>query len=384
MKKSEKITVERKRPARPPGRPMISGKLKPRPPISSVRSSPPKTINVFLVQLPETSRTAVRNAATNIFPAAQFIETRNVIEATQQAIADGPQLLVLTDANETEIALATQTTDAGDLPRWAVVILGQNFTDMAESLALDECHTPALARTIRSAMRQHELLRENLQLRGDLKTVARRVRHDLMSPLNCIYLSCEVLKELLPAEPPTIQSQLGVIHRSLSETCLLIDRVSEILKASADPLPLTCVAMGAVVDNVLRSLETEIQQKGAHIRRPSQWPDVLGVGKWLEMIWWNLIVNALRHGLSPPSIQLGWEQKKEALRFWVVSRGSAVPVELETSLFKRFDQLHMQPSRGLGLSLIHRLVSLQGGHCGYKQNGDDILQFYFTMSAIAK
>ena len=343
---------------------------------------PANAARIFLIQLPEPLSEAVRNAAGKVFPGAQFIEAKSVTELISLALTGTRQLLILTDRNETEVGLAIQATDTELLPRWAVVILGRNSSDLAESVSLDECHPPLLARVFRSAMQQHELLRENLQLRGDLKTVARRVRHDLLSPLNCIYLSCELLKEILAAELPQVQSQVGVIHRSLAETCLLIDRVSEILKASADPLPAGCVSMGTVVDNVLRGLDTEIKQSGAVIQRPVKWPKVMGVEKWLEIIWWNLIMNALRHGRSPAPIQLGWNGDPQFMRFWVMDRGEGVSSELETSLFTRFDHLHTQPGRGLGLSLVQRLVSLQRGRCGYERNADGSSLFYFTAPAV--
>jgi signal transduction histidine kinase len=379
MTKNGKVVAKPKRPERSSAQQVSGSEPERARSISFATPSLSKTITLFLVQLPKTIGDVVRCAASEFFPTTRVIETSNVTEATRQVVSEGPQLLVMIGLDETEIALATQATDDANLPRWAVVVLGQNSFDLAESVSLEECRAPLLVRIFRSALWQHELLRENLQLRGDLKTIARRVRHDLLSPLNCIYLSCEILKEFLSAEAPAVQSQLGVIHRSLNEACQVLDRVSEVLKASADPLPLVDLDMGTVVDRVLGNLESEIQQNGALLKRPSQWPKVQGVEKWLEMIWWNLLINALRHGSPSPSIQLGWEPNHQAMRFWVVNQGPALPAGIEANLFRRFDQLHALPGHGLGLSLVQRLVSLQGGRCGYERRGQDASCFYFTL-----
>lgn len=349
---------------------------------SSADSISPQTTIVFLVQLPEAIGNAVRHAARETFSEAKFIETKSTNEALELTLAGNRQLLVLRDTDEAEIGLATQATDARHLPRWTVVILGGNSSDLAESVPLKECHPPLLARVFRSAMQQHELLRENLQLRGDLKTVARRVRHDLLSPLNCVYISCELLKELLANAAPTVQSQIEVIHRSVADTCLLLDRVSEILKASADPLPIACVNMDAIVDRTLHVLDAEVKQRRAVIHRPSTWPEVMGVEKWLETIWWNLIVNALRHGRPLSAIQLGWDQDTQFMRFWVENQGESVPSDIEGRFFTPFDQLHTLPGRGLGLSIVQRLASLQGGDCGYLRNGANSSLFYFTLPVV--
>jgi signal transduction histidine kinase len=226
---------------------------------------------------------------------------------------------------------------------------------------------------------QHELLRENLQLRGDLKTMARRFTHDLLSPLSCIHITCELMKELSDEDASMVKAQIGVIWNMATESCQLIERVSYVLDASMDPIPATKIPMDAVIGSVLRRLEGEIQKVDVTVQCPASWPEVNGVAAWLEVVWRNLIINALKHSLPRAAIQLGWNRQDEALRFWVANPGAAVAAEAQTQLFQRFDQMHARPAPGLGLSLVQRLVSLHGGHCGYERRKDDYSTFYFTL-----
>jgi K+-sensing histidine kinase KdpD len=68
------------------------------------------------------------------------------------------------------------------------------------------------------------------------------------------------------------------------------------------------------------------------------------------------------------------------LRFWVGSKGP-VPRQQQANLLRPFHLLHQQTSAGLGLSLVERMVSLQGGRTGYEPGPDDQSLFYFTLPA---
>ena len=59
--------------------------------------------------------------------------------------------------------------------------------------------------------------------------------HDLRTPVGCIHTSSSVLKVLPPDDAPAIGAMIQTIEDSSSELSRIIDRVSFVLKASADP-----------------------------------------------------------------------------------------------------------------------------------------------------
>jgi signal transduction histidine kinase len=337
-----------------------------------------KNTTVFLVQLAEPMCSLSQKAAAAVFPQAEFILANTAAEAAQTAV-QGRQLLVLGDANEAEINAAAQIMDGEDLPRWAVVAIGGNSSDLVESILPAECNTQLLGRVFRASVLQHELLRENLGLRGDLKTIARRFSHDLRSPLNCIHITCELMKELSASNGSSLKPQIEVVQDALSETFEIIDCFSYVLKATTEPIPATVLSMDTVVNRVLSQLADEIHQARLTIEHPASWPQVRGSLPWLEEIWRNLILNAIQHSLPVAPIQLGWSDKHGAWRFWVENQGAPVPANLQTQFFRRFEQLHARSTSGLGLTMVQRLVALQGGHCGYEQVKAGSSVFYFTL-----
>jgi signal transduction histidine kinase len=338
---------------------------------------------LFLVQMSPAARPVILAAATAAFPGARLVEVATVEEAAQHPAVRQPDLMILADPDELAAARAVQAADSGGLPRWAVVILGGTVPDLAETVPADEWSAPLLARVFRSTLLQHELLCENLRLRGDLRTVARRISHDLRTPVGCIHTSSSVLKVLPPDDAPAIGAMIQTIEDSSTELSRIIDRVSFVLKASADPSSPINVTMGPLVDRVLRELAPDIEQADATILQPVDWPEVAGVAPWLEAIWRNLVVNALKHGGPATEVQLGWSLDGGDYRFTVADRGPGISAQREQILFQPFDQLHLRPTPGLGLSLVQRLVSLQGGACGYARLADGSSVFHFTLPIAA-
>ncbi|HTB80745.1 MAG TPA: HAMP domain-containing sensor histidine kinase [Opitutaceae bacterium] len=284
-------------------------------------------------------------------------------------------------ADATLVPEATRMMDGNGLPRWAVVVIGRDATDLAETVPPEEWDARRLARIFRSALGQHELLCENFRLRGDLKTIARRFSHDLYMPVGCIKTSSGVLKILPTNEAQSMTEMIQSIEDSAAEIVELTERVCLVLRATADPSPLVEVEMGEVIAAVLSRLTPDIRKAGATVVSPPSWPKVMGAPKWLQAIWWNLLHNALKHGGPAVQVRIEWSPEAEGHCFSVTDNGAGVAPAVEAKLFRPFDQLHSLHTPGLGLSITQRLIALQGGICGYEKTPEGGASFYFTLPA---
>src|SRR5262249_25927336 len=73
-------------------------------------------------------------------------------------------------------------------------------------------------------------------------------------------------------------------------------------------------------------------------------------------------------------------KEEQAHRFWVRDHGPDVPAEQRKLLFHPFHRLHeLDSANGLGLSIVQRLVELQGGRCGYESAAGGGACFYFAL-----
>jgi signal transduction histidine kinase len=243
---------------------------------------------------------------------------------------------------------------------------------------------PDAGRDLAARAAVRELERENERLRGDLRTLGRRFSHDLRTPLNCISAAGGALGKPRAGDDPAHAALATSLLEAVGELAALIDRVSFVLKATADPPQEQPVAMREAVGNALLRLESRIRKDGATVVPPESWPRVVGVPSWLEVIWKFLIENSLEHGGPAARIELGWIRDSTEFLFRVRDHGGGVPPEERGRLFAPFDSLHeLNAPRGLGLPIVRRLVELQGGRCFFEPPVGAGASFYFTLPASA-
>lgn len=331
---------------------------------------------IFLLDLPPKAKTAAEEAARLAFPHARI---RIVTDQKEIFSENCPRCLVVLGNPD---AASTLIGNAGGSPGRAVIVLDGAPSDVAETVPPEEWTAPLLARAFRSALLEQELVRENVRLRGDLKTVARRISHDLRTPVGCIYTTSDVFKELPPGDIESVTTMASVIKESAEEISQIVDRVSFVLKASADPIAPARVDAGGILAGVLKQLDADLHKAGATVNLPTSWPEVSGVTTWLQVVWTNLIRNAFQHGGPQARIDVTWQSENDMYRFSVNDHGGGVSESRLAGLFSRFDQLHSRHVPGLGLSVVERLVSLQGGQCGYENIPGGGGSFYFKLPAL--
>jgi signal transduction histidine kinase len=219
---------------------------------------------------------------------------------------------------------------------------------------------------------------ETARLRGDLLTIATRVSHDLRTPLGGVVTATEVLKEILKENNlPTTLTQ--TVFDSIDEITHQIKQISFLTRATADPGPKKLLPMDGVVAVALQRSEYRILKRHATVMKPDSWPQVLGVSPWLEEVWWNLLTNTLEHTTGELHIDLGWREVNGSYRFEVCNNGGEVRENIRKGLFRPFHSLHTPDGPpGFGLSIVQRLIELQGGECGYEPKPDGSC-FFFSL-----
>ena len=213
----------------------------------------------------------------------------------------------------------------------------------------------------------------------DLLTYGSRVAHDLRTPLGGILTTTEMLREILSEDAPSHVALTQPLIDSADGLAALIERTSFFAKAiSAVPAP-EVFDMGAAFWNAYQRLEGQILKAGATLKHAHDWPRVYGQQTWTEVVWRNLITNALQHGGAGVQIEAGWNREADGPRFWIWDSGR-VPEVRRASLFHPFHLLHHPGApRGFGLAMIQRLIERQGGRCGYEAPSGGGSRFYFTL-----
>jgi signal transduction histidine kinase len=220
---------------------------------------------------------------------------------------------------------------------------------------------------------------ENAKLRGDLRTIGRRLAHDLRTPLNAISMAGEALRH--PALlGQSLESLAESIRSAVAEASSLVERLSPVLLATAVAESPEPVKMEEIVRDALQRVESRVLRAAATVKCPANWPQAMGVTPWLQLVWLNLILNSLQHGGPRVCIQLGADVAADSSRFWIRDSGHGIPAEKQRRIFHPLDRLsELNAPRTYGLSIVHRLVHLQGGTCGYDSQPAPGGTFFFTL-----
>jgi signal transduction histidine kinase len=315
------------------------------------------------------------------FSGALVTTASNVGEALGRGPSAGPELLVLDHPRPDDVTRILQAVDSGGLPRWAVVLLDTNpVANWVEVLPSEELTVPMIRRVFRSAIEQHALRREIARARGDLHAIGSRVAHDLRTEVASILTNSELLREVISKDKPPLSDIMEPIFGSVDALGKIIERLSFMAMVSARGAAKKQLDMGHVVGRALQRMESEILRRKASMIQPDFWPTVSGEAAWIEKIWCDLLTNALIHSSGPARIELGWLSKESGHRFWVRDNGAGVSPEVRSQLFQPFHMMHRANGpRGLGLSMVQRLVELQGGSCGYEHREEGGSNFFFTL-----
>lgn len=242
-----------------------------------------------------------------------------------------------------------------------------------------------LARSTYYAIERKQIEQEHKQLIADLDAYAHTVAHDLRKPLQLIVGHSELLLDDVDALPEA-QAQLSLQQinnyaRIMSDIIGSLLLLSRIRASEVETAP---VQMEQVVQATLQRLHQDIEESGALLELPEQWPTALGEATWLQEVWYNYLSNALKYGGTPPRITLGADQVDDGeVRFWVRDHGVGLSSEEQSQLFLPFSRLHEHEAEGhgLGLSIAQRIVQKLGGRAGVESEEGVGSLFYFTLRA---
>jgi signal transduction histidine kinase len=196
------------------------------------------------------------------------------------------------------------------------------------------------------------------------------VSHDLRTPLTAIRGAAFNVAEGVVEEPATIRHYARLILRNAEELTSMIENVlafSASLHSDKDERR-ESVAVGNLLEHAAATMMPEIEQAGCHIEvtvAPGL-PAVAGDPVAVELVFRNLIGNALRHGAGGKWIGVSAAPFGDGVEVRVCDHGPGIPEAERERIFEPFyrgEQTRAQrvPGTGLGLSLVKNTVERYQG-----------------------
>jgi signal transduction histidine kinase len=206
------------------------------------------------------------------------------------------------------------------------------------------------------------------------------VAHDLRNPLSVILGRTEMLTEMVGTaalSPESINAQIGHIRSAANRVTEIVN--SLIRDAMADAHDITIrpetIDMVALVKDIVEASQPLAGRKDQTIdvAAPPTLLCVCDPDRMREAID-NLLSNAIKY--SPPGsrIEVGVAEEGGRTVIRVADQGPGLAPEDMARLFERFQRLSArptggEPSTGLGLSIVKRIVDLHSGVVSVQETG---------------
>jgi PAS domain S-box-containing protein len=234
-----------------------------------------------------------------------------------------------------------------------------------------------------AAHHAEEMARSN----ADLDRFAGVVSHDLQSPLRVIAGCARVLErratdQLEPADRELVEHIVGGVHRMTR----LLDGVREYSRVREDDAPMREVACRSVLDEVLSSLQADLDAADAAVHI-GPLPTLRAHPVQLAQLFQNLIANAVKfRAEARPEITVRARPRARDWEFTIADNGIGIEPDFAEQVFDFGQRLHSDdaiPGSGIGLTVCKAVVERHGGQIWVEPSSAGGSRFHFTLPATA-
>jgi PAS domain S-box-containing protein len=218
----------------------------------------------------------------------------------------------------------------------------------------------------------------------ELEAFSYSVSHDLRAPLRSINGYSKILEEdYAPQLGEEGNRILQIIRKNAQRMGQLIDDLLNFSRLGRKELEKTMLNMNSLVENVQQELM--MNEDGRHVEFDIKLlENAYGDSSMLRQVWINLISNALKYSRRKPmsKIEIGCHRDEGKGVFYIRDNGVGFDMAYSEKLFGVFQRLHRVEEfdgTGVGLALVHRIISRHGGQVWAKAVLNEGATFFFSI-----
>jgi signal transduction histidine kinase len=218
----------------------------------------------------------------------------------------------------------------------------------------------------------------------DLEGFSYSVSHDLRAPIRAISGFCTLLiedhKDKLDAEA---RRKLDIIAAEAGRMGRLIDDLLAFSRLGRKALEPADLDMAELARSTFERLRRADGAKPVEFRLSSL-PHARGDRSLFEQVWINLLSNALKFSSKrdSPLVEVGGISEESEVIYFVRDNGAGFDGKYAPRLFGVFQRLHNDtefPGTGVGLALVHKIVTRHGGRIWADGKLGEGATFHFTL-----
>jgi signal transduction histidine kinase len=239
----------------------------------------------------------------------------------------------------------------------------------------------AIIALIAETARRYATSKEERQTRERTAYLA-RLTHQMRTPLTVLKLHAGALSR---SDTPTDERLVGSIKRNVRRLALLVDGVMRLERFKPEEIPVLPVELSPakLIDQVVDDNVYDAERKALRVEvlvnrvlrmqvDPTLFVDALG----------NLLQNAIKY-TEAGHVLIEVEEKAAEVVFKVRDTGPGIPREKQLTLFKTVEP-DTAGGAGIGLTIVHRATTAQGGTVGVESEPGQGSLFWFTLPRTVK
>ena len=224
------------------------------------------------------------------------------------------------------------------------------------------------------------------ELNKELESFSYSVAHDLRGPLRIINGYSEILRKeyqsKLDGEADRI---INVIVNNTQRMGKLIDELLNLARLGRKDLVKQYVDMNELVSVIINE-QTSLAHKAIKFDVASL-PGAVCDSTLIRQVWSNLISNAIKYSgkQEAPAVTISAAQKDNAIVYTIKDNGVGFDMQYIDKLFGVFQRLHKQSEFegvGIGLALVHRIITRHGGSIWAEAEEDKGASFHFSLPVV--
>jgi signal transduction histidine kinase len=218
----------------------------------------------------------------------------------------------------------------------------------------------------------------------ELESFSYSVSHDLRSPLRAIEGFTLMLEEdygnKLDEEGHRL---LTVVKDNARNMSMLIDDLLAFSRLGRQAIKPVEINMNQLVKEISEEVLSRTETKHPQLTIQSL-PDARADHALLRQVWLNLLSNAVKYSsaCAEPVIELGGHINGTEIIYFVKDNGAGFDMQYYNKLFSVFQRLHRAdeyPGTGIGLAIVHRVITRHGGRVWAEGKINEGATFYFTL-----
>jgi len=221
----------------------------------------------------------------------------------------------------------------------------------------------------------------------ELEAFSYSVSHDLRAPLRIIDGYTEIIVSDYGSELDEEGKRMfGIVKANVRKMGQLIDDLLKLSRLGRKELIIHRVDMNKLVESVLAE---QVSSKTKHysIKTANLEPADADISL-IRQLWINLISNALKYsGLrDKPSIDINSMKTGNEIVYSIKDNGVGFNMQYADKLFNVFQRLHKMTEfegTGVGLALVHQIITRHRGRVWAEAEEDKGATFYFSLPSPA-